>query len=99
MSRGGAGRGGERIPSRLHTVSAEPDVGLELTNREISDLKSQTLNQLSPLPPARCPKFSLFIEVTVIRFRIMFSHFWGPFGGHRWSISPCYYLGERPFEL
>ena len=25
----------ERIPSRLHTVSTEPDVGLELTNREI----------------------------------------------------------------
>ena len=28
-------RGRERIPSRLHTVSVEPDVGLELTNREI----------------------------------------------------------------
>ena len=26
---------GERIPSRLHTVSAEPDVGLDLTNQEI----------------------------------------------------------------
>ena len=25
----------ERIPSRLHTVSAEPDVGLGLTNCEI----------------------------------------------------------------
>ena len=25
----------ERIPSRLRTVSAEPDAGLELTNREI----------------------------------------------------------------
>ena len=24
----------ERIPSRLHTVSAEPDAGLELMNRE-----------------------------------------------------------------
>ena len=24
----------ERIPSRLHTVSTEPDAGLELTNRE-----------------------------------------------------------------
>ena len=36
-----AGRGrerereGDRIPSRLHTVSAEPNVGLEPTNREI----------------------------------------------------------------
>ena len=25
----------ERIPSRLHTVSAEPHAGLELTNHEI----------------------------------------------------------------
>ena len=25
----------EEIPSRLHTVSAQPNVGLELTNREI----------------------------------------------------------------
>ena len=25
----------ERIPSRLHTVSTETDVGLELTNHEI----------------------------------------------------------------
>ena len=28
-------RGKERIPSRLHTVSAEPSAGLELTNSEI----------------------------------------------------------------
>ena len=28
-------REGERIPSRLHAVSAEPDVGLHLTNHEI----------------------------------------------------------------
>ena len=28
-------REGERIPSRLYTVSAEPDAGLELTNGEI----------------------------------------------------------------
>ena len=28
-------RGKERMPSRLHTVSAEPDVGLELANHEI----------------------------------------------------------------
>ena len=28
-------REGERIPSRLHTVTAEPDVGLETTNCEI----------------------------------------------------------------
>ena len=37
MSRGGAERGGERerIPSRLHAVSAEPDPGLRLMNHEI----------------------------------------------------------------
>ena len=36
-SRGGTEREGEtdRIPSRLHTVSTEPDMGLKLTNREI----------------------------------------------------------------
>ena len=40
-SRGGAERGKERerererIPSKLHTVSSEPDVELELTNCEI----------------------------------------------------------------
>ena len=26
----------ERIPSRFHTVSTEPDAGLELTHREIT---------------------------------------------------------------
>ena len=36
----------ERIPSRLHIVSAEPDVGLELMNHEImtqAQTKSRTL--------------------------------------------------------
>ena len=31
----GVGRGGERIPSRLCTVSTEPDMGLDPTNHEI----------------------------------------------------------------
>ena len=31
----GAEREGERIPSRLCTISVEPDVGLEPMNREI----------------------------------------------------------------
>ena len=31
----GRDRGRERIPSQLHAVSAEPNVGVELTNREI----------------------------------------------------------------
>ena len=35
MSREGADREGERIPSRLCTVSAKPNVGLEPTNCEI----------------------------------------------------------------
>ena len=34
-SRGGAKRQGERIPSRLPTVSMEPYTGLKLTNLEI----------------------------------------------------------------
>ena len=32
---GGRERERERIPSRLHTVSVEPNVGLKLTNPEI----------------------------------------------------------------
>ena len=37
MSRGGAEREGgrERIPSRFHAVSAEPDMGLDPTNCEV----------------------------------------------------------------
>ena len=35
-SRGGAEREGDRIPGRFRAVSTEPDVGLELTNREIT---------------------------------------------------------------
>ena len=35
MSRGGAETGRERISSRLHAVSTEPDMGLNLTNLEI----------------------------------------------------------------
>ena len=35
MSRGGTERGRERIPIRLSAVSTEPNMGLELTNREI----------------------------------------------------------------
>ena len=35
MGEGQRERERERIPSRLCSVSAEPDAGLELTNREI----------------------------------------------------------------
>ena len=48
MSRGGAER--ERIQSRFHTVSVEPDTEFYLTNHEIrtwAKIKSQTLNLLS----------------------------------------------------
>ena len=41
---GGAARRRDRIPRGLRALSAEPDAGLELTNREI---KSHTLNRLS----------------------------------------------------
>ena len=46
----GRKRGRKRIPSRLHTVSTEPDMGLKLTNCEImtwAEIKSRTLNWLS----------------------------------------------------
>ena len=46
MSRGGA----VRIPSRLHTVSAKPDTGLDPTNHEIitgAKIKSRTFDPLS----------------------------------------------------
>ena len=49
--KGQQGRGErEGIPSRLPTVSTEPDVGLDLTNCEImtrAEIKSQMLNRLS----------------------------------------------------
>ena len=35
MSNEGAEREGERIPSRLCTISLEPGMGLDLMNREI----------------------------------------------------------------
>ena len=38
MSGGGAERRRERIPSRFHTASAEPDVGLELMKSQDHDL-------------------------------------------------------------
>ena len=46
----GGGAESERILSSLHTISAEPDVGLKLTNRKImtwAKTKNETLNRLS----------------------------------------------------
>ena len=56
MSAGGVEKG-ERIPSRFHTVSMKPDVGLELMYREImtwAEIKSQT----QPTEPPRQPQNS-----------------------------------------
>ena len=49
-SRGEAEEGRERILSRLHAASTDPDAELKLTNREImtwAEFKSGTLNRLS----------------------------------------------------
>ena len=46
----GREKGRKRIPSRLHSVSTEPDARLKLTNHEImtsAEIKSWMLNQLS----------------------------------------------------
>ena len=43
-------RGRERIPSRLHPVSTDANVGLDITKREIvtwAEIESRTLNQPS----------------------------------------------------
>ena len=51
VSGGGEERGRARIPSRLHAVSTEPDVELELMNCEIitrPEIQSWMLNRLSP---------------------------------------------------
>ena len=43
----GREKGRERIPSRFHTISAEPDTGLELTNHEImtsAEIQSRLTN-------------------------------------------------------
>ena len=50
----GGGGGRERILGRLCTVSAEPKVGLKLTNCEMMtqvEIKSQTLNGQPPRRP------------------------------------------------
>ena len=47
----GSKRRRERLPSRLHTVSAEPDERLHLMNGEVmicAEIKSWVLNRLTP---------------------------------------------------
>ena len=48
MSRGGAEREEERTQSRLCTDSREPDVGLDPTNREITDHNLSRNQELEP---------------------------------------------------
>ena len=50
-------REGERIPSRLHSVSAEPDMGFDFTNHEImtwAKIKSWTLSEPPVCPENTC---------------------------------------------
>ena len=56
-SKGGAERGGQRIWSRLCADSSEPDVGLELTNCEVTTWAE---SDASPTEPPRRPKVDLF---------------------------------------
>ena len=61
--RGETEREREKIPSRLYTVSTQPDTGLELTNCEmvtLANIRSRSLNQLSH-PGAPTFFLSLFI--------------------------------------
>ena len=52
------GRGRERIPSRLHADSAEPDLGLELTSHEIMTLAdAESQSDASWTEPPRYPNF------------------------------------------
>ena len=62
-SRGGAEKDRDRIPSRIHTVNAEPDVGLELTNGEIMTRAEIKSLDASPTEPPRRPKATEFLAV------------------------------------
>ena len=56
----------ERIPSRLHTVSTEPDTELSLTNRKImtwATIKSRMLNLTEP-PRSPYPLLLILIIMT-----------------------------------
>ena len=51
----GRERGRKRIPSRLHTISAEPNVGLDLMNCEIMTRAKIKSLDAQPPEPLRCP--------------------------------------------
>ena len=65
MSASGGGAGRQRIPSRLHIDSTEPDMGLNPTNCEImtrAKIKSRMLNQLShPGAPILCIFLNMYL--------------------------------------
>ena len=64
----GRERGRERIQSRLHTISMEPDEGLKLLSHEVmtrAETKSQMLNQLSH--PGAPVKYFLIKVYTVFQ--------------------------------
>ena len=57
----------DRIPSRLHAVSEEPDLGLELMNCKImtqAQMKSQMLNRLSH---SGAPHDLYFLNIRLIK--------------------------------
>ena len=73
-------RGGERIPSRLRAVCAEPDTGLNLRNREImtySEIKSQMLNLL--------PLFGIEVSVRELAWIPPFEK---RIGHWKWKLMP-----------
>ena len=54
MSRGGGEEERERIPSRLCTVSVEPEVGVDPTPWN-HDLSANEESDAQPTEPPRCP--------------------------------------------
>ena len=73
----GRERGRERIPRRFLTVSAEPHVGLELTNSEImtwAEIKSWMLTRLSPHRSPTCEEFISSSSCTVDENATLYNH-------------------------
>lgn len=54
-SRGGAERWGRKVPSRLHAVRAEPNVGLKLRNCETVTQAEIEEPDDQPTEPSGCP--------------------------------------------
>ena len=69
MGEGQRERGRERIPSRLHAVSAEPDTGLKLMNHEIM---TEIESWMPPRRPFNClwQNFSKVSKTTIYAWRL-----------------------------